>query len=91
MFDPRQWNFVADMNYSGSVTISDVWLWFKWLYFYPGDGLVYFLVNKIPDIGRFFEITNSSYGGILSGVVSFFVWIIALGVLGVVSNKQYKI
>ena len=76
MFYSRQWNFIADMNYSGSITIYDVWSWLKWLYFYPGDGFVYFLVNKFPGIGQFFEITYSSYGGVLSGVVSFFVWII---------------
>jgi len=29
MYDLRQWSFVADMNYSGSITISDVWLWIK--------------------------------------------------------------
>ncbi len=76
MFDPRQWTFVADMNYSGSITISDVWLWFKWLYFYPGDGSVYFLVNVVPGFGQFLEITYNSYGGILSGIISFFGWII---------------
>ena len=86
MYDPRQWSFVTDMNYSGSVTISDVWLWFKWLYFYPGDGLVYFLVNGAPKIGQFLEITYSSYGGVLSGVVSFIVWIIALGILGAIQD-----
>jgi hypothetical protein len=84
MYDPRQWAFVADMNFSGSITISDVWLWFKWLYFYPGDGFVYFLFNKIPDVGHFFEITYSSYGGVLSGIVSFCVWITATFILWVI-------
>ncbi|TLF45098.1 hypothetical protein FEI13_18445 [Halomonas urmiana] len=88
MYDPRQWTFVADMNYSGSVTISDIWLWFKWLYFYPGDGFVYFLVNKAASIGHFFEITYSSYGGVLSGVVSFFVWVFVLSVIGAISDAQ---
>lgn len=88
MYDPRQWTFVADMNYNGSITISDVWLWCKWLYFYPGDGFVYFLVNTIPNIGHFFEITYSSYGGVLSGIISFFAWIITLGIIGAMSNAQ---
>ena len=87
MFDTRQWDFVADMNNSGSITISDIWLWFKWLYFYPGDGLVYFLVNKVPSIGHFFEVTYNSYGGLLSGVISFFVWIIALGIFGAILDE----
>ena len=70
----RQWTFVPDMNYSGSITISDVWLWFKWLYFYPGDGVVCFLLNIVPGFGQFLEITYDSYGGTLSGIISGFVW-----------------
>lgn len=87
MYDPRQWSFVADMNYSGSITISDVWLWFKWLYFYPGDGFIYFLINGVSDIGRFLEITYSDYGGMLSGVVSFIVWVVGLGILGALADE----
>jgi hypothetical protein len=78
MHGQREWVFMADMNYSGSITISDVWLWVKWLYFYPGDGFVYFLLNAAPDLGHFFEITYSSYGGVLSGAFSFFFWFVAL-------------
>ncbi len=76
MNDPRIWGFVADMNFNGSVTISDVWLWTKWLYFYPGDGLVYLLLNKAPQISSFFEMTLSSYDGVFSGIVSFIIWFI---------------
>jgi len=75
-YDPRQWSFIADMNYSGNITISDVWLWFKWLYFLPGDGLLYFLIHKMTKIAEFFEITFDSYGGFLSGTVSLIVWVI---------------
>ena len=81
MSDPRQWSFITDMNYSGSVTISDVWLWFKWLYYYPGDGFIYFLINQIPDVGHFLEITNSNYGGALSGTVSFIAWFLVLATI----------
>lgn len=81
MRDERQWSFVVDMDYSGSITISDVWLWFEWLYFYPGDGVIYFLVNKVPDVGRFLEITHSDYGGVLSGAVSFVAWFIVLAII----------
>ena len=87
MFDPRQWGFVADMNYTGSITISDVSLWFKWLYFYPGDGLVYFSINRVPKFGQFFEISYNSYGGNVSGIVSFFVWIIVLGILAAILDN----
>ena len=40
----------------------------KLLYFYPGDRLVYFLVNKVPGVNHFFAITYSSVDGVLSGV-----------------------
>lgn len=77
MYGSREWVFIEDMNYSGSITISDVWLWFKWLYFYPGDGVVYSLLNVVPELGHFFEITYSSYGGVLSGITSLLFWVIA--------------
>ena len=77
-YDPRQWSFVADMNYNGLVTISDVWLWFKWLYFYPGDLFIYLSVNSFPSFASFFEISYNDYSGFLSGVVSFVLYSIAI-------------
>ena len=86
MDDPRLWSFVADMNFDGSISISDVWLWIKWLYFYPGDGLVYLLLNKAPSIASFFEMAISSYGGVFSGIVSLvFFGIIATASVPLVS------
>jgi len=84
MGDPRQWAFIADMNHTGSITISDVWLWFKWLYFYPGDYIINLLIGT--DMGRFLEVSYYSYGGILSGIISFIIWIIVLGIIGLMSN-----
>jgi len=90
MYD-RQWAFVADMNYSGAVTISDVWLWFKWLYFYPGDGLLYSIINGAPPIATFFEITFNSYSGFFSGFVSFFCWLFVLAMFTNLYNWVYLI
>ena len=54
--------------------------------------VVYFLVNMIPDVGQFLEITCSSYGGVLSGSVSIFVWfIIYVVILGAMSNDYSEI
>ncbi len=75
-YNLRVWKFVPDINYDGVVTISDVWLWFKWLFFYPGDGLIYLMITKTPKVAQFLEISYKNYGGILSGVISFFSWII---------------
>jgi hypothetical protein len=70
----RQWEFVADMNRDGSITISDVWLWFTWLYFYPGDLIIRTLGNSA--IGRFFELSATSFGGFWSGAISFLCWLL---------------
>ena len=69
-YKPRMWNFVADMNYDGQISISDIWLWFKWFYFYPGDWIIKFLINNIPSVANFLKISYEDYGGFLSGVVS---------------------
>jgi hypothetical protein len=70
----RTWVFIADMNYDGGVTISDLWLWFKWLYFYPGDALLLLTMEILPSVSAFFEISQADFGGVFSGVISFFVW-----------------
>lgn len=72
----RPWRFVADMNFDGLVTVSDTWLWFKWLYFYPGDLLLLGLMRGAAPVAIFFEISDGSFGGEFSGVVSFFAWLV---------------
>lgn len=81
-YDLRLWSFFADMNGDGAITISDVWLWIKWLYFYPGDGLHYALMHGLPKLAEFFEVSSASYGGGFSGVVSFFAWLCIWAALG---------
>jgi len=44
----RQWAFILDMNRDGAVTISDVGLWMKWLFFYPGDFIHSALIALTP-------------------------------------------
>jgi len=79
MYDPRPSIFFTDMNCSDSITLGDIGLTVKWLYFYPGDAFIHFVVNHVPDMGQLVRITYSSYGGVLSGIVSFFVWGIVFG------------
>ena len=69
-----RWILTADMNQNDTVTISDAWLWVKWFYFLPGDGLLYLFMEKLIPIGQFFELTVTSYGNLFSGIVSFFIW-----------------
>ena len=83
-WDYRLWSFFADMNGDGVVTITDVWLWFKWLYFMPGDFLV--AVVGPTALGRFLELTTSSYGSFGSGFLSFILWMTLFGVASTVAD-----
>ena len=84
----RLWTFQADMNGDGAVTVSDIWLWLKWLWFYPGDWIL--LQFGPTKIGKFFELSPQDYGGRLSGfitfaLVAFFVYML----VEVVSRRAY--
>jgi hypothetical protein len=68
----RSWQFVADMNGNGAVTIRDVWPWMNWLFFLPGDWLI--LVVGPTAVGRFLELGPGSMGGPVSAGISFLVW-----------------
>jgi len=83
-WDYRAWAFAADMNADGAVTITDVWLWFKWLYFMPGDVVIAWIGPS--SLGRFLEITTSSFGDTGSGVTSLILWMFAWG--GVITVQE---
>jgi hypothetical protein len=70
----RLWVFKADMDFNGLVTISDTWLWFKWLFFYPGDFLI-LAIMKFGDIQTFLELSASTFGNWFSGIISFIFWL----------------
>jgi hypothetical protein len=72
--DPRLWNFVADMNGDGAVTLWDLPLWRDWLFYYPGDLLIAFVLRYLPTWAVFLEWNASAYGGTFSGVMSFLFW-----------------
>jgi len=84
----RNWRFVADMNGDGAVTISDVWLWVKWLYFYPGDGVLHLLATNLPSVAKFFEVSTDSYGGYISGFISFFIWLVFFSTCAAMENNK---
>jgi hypothetical protein len=87
----RQWEFIADMNLSGTVTVSDVWLWVKWLYFWPGDGLIYLAITRAPDLAKFFELSASKFGGPLSLFMSFPVWVAFLILMFLTWNMMNRL
>jgi hypothetical protein len=67
------------MNGDGVFTIDDVWLMVKYVYFAPGD-LVIFAHMADPDLPTLFELNASWLYGWASGVISGIAWFIALGI-----------
>jgi hypothetical protein len=67
-----------DMNIDGAVTVSDVGLWFKRLFWLPGDYAIIAAMAWVPRVAQFLEIGPGSLAGLLSGVLSAIVWLMAL-------------
>ena len=74
-----RWFIAKDMNCDGAFTISDVLQWFEWVYFLPGDGLLWALMEW-QSVATFLELTPAAYSGWFSGIVSAFIWFIAMAV-----------
>ena len=75
-----RWVIAMDMNCDGAVTISDVALWVSWLFYVPGDGLLWLLMQH-PDAVIFLELTPSVYFGWVSAIASAVGWLIVVIVL----------
>ena len=73
----RRWNFVADMNFDGLINATDVWLWLKWIFFYPGDFIMQYMLKHAPLLAKGLEVTLESFGGAGSGVLSLWVFMAA--------------
>jgi len=60
----------------GRITLADLHGWFKWLFYYPGDSLIYHFTEGRGDrkTAEFFELTTASYGGETSFFVSLLAW-----------------
>jgi hypothetical protein len=58
----------ADLN----VTITNVWLWLKWLFYVPGDFIVAMFLNTGP--GALWDLSPASFGGWKSAVASVWAW-----------------
>ncbi len=87
-----------DMNLDGRFTISDVelwlpilWDWLGWLYFLPGNLVIWAVLTILPEIGLFLEWTTSSYNGAASGLMSFgllWFWVLFIG-YGVIIGRLF--
>jgi hypothetical protein len=83
-FPMRLWEFREDMNGDGAVTITDVGLWLKWFFFYPGDLIVAGLIGT--PVGNFLELRPSDFGGGWSFTLSLVSWLFAFVCLAVVAE-----
>ena len=61
-------DFRLDMNYDGLFTISDVnmsfwlgWEWLVWLFFLPGNTMIWTLLKYVPILGVFLESVREVY------------------------------
>lgn len=82
-----RWIFEADMNADGVVSISDVWLWIKWVYFAPGDFALLMLMSKAPSLAMFLEIDIFSIFGWLSGLLSAAFFLLVLTALSMFDGE----
>ncbi len=74
---PRQWRFQKDMNGDGKITIRDVPLWIGWLFYYPGDTVLdYLLYYPAGKLSEFFELNPNHYGGGVSFIISLAFWLL---------------
>lgn len=80
-----RWFLAVDMNCDGLFTISDVNAWTHWLFFLPGDMLIWGLMQH-EMTATFFELTPKSYGSIYSGAISVIGWLFVYGIGCAVSS-----
>lgn len=84
-----RWVIATDMNCDGAVTISDVALWVSWLFYLPGDGFLWLLM-QYPEAVVFLELMPSAYGEWISAILSVMGWLIALIVLISIAGASFS-
>ncbi len=74
--ETRNWLFVPDMNTDGIISLGDVWQWFLWLFFYPGDLFIrLFLAAGMENLLYVIEPTSHFYGGLVAGIFACMCWL----------------
>ena len=70
-------------------TISDYWGLFlallKFVYFFPGNFVIYVTMDEYPRVAHFLEFSLESFNGWFSGILSLILWIIFFLTLVVIS------
>jgi hypothetical protein len=84
-----RWYFATDMNGDGVFNFIDVWLMVKYVYFAPGDLLIFAHIAD-PELPTLFEPNASWLYGWASGVFSGIAWLLTLGAIGAITSAILK-
>ena len=83
-------SFVADMNFDGVITISDVIGWLHYFFFFPAK-VVTAMVYNSSKLKEFFEMdcfTGSGLGGITISILAWLIFLHVLGAMAVTSSRS---
>jgi hypothetical protein len=73
-----RWQIAWDMNGDGAVTVSDAWIWLKWIFCAPGDFLLLLFMMYGTAVALLLQIRpGSSLCSFLSVLISVTVWLFA--------------
>jgi hypothetical protein len=71
-----RWQIAWDMNGDSAVTVSDAWLWLKWVGLAPGDFLLLLLGMYGTPVALLLQIRpGSNLYMLLSGIISVAAWL----------------
>ena len=83
MYEPVRgrwsWPKNHDFNGDGVFTISDIFQGIGWVFYAPGDLILYAFLSGKPASVEFLELTYRDYGGVFSTAVSVVTWLIVGG------------
>jgi hypothetical protein len=77
-----RWQTAWDMNHDGSVNLTDVWLFLRWVFFAPGDFVLLALMLYTTGFAALVGIGTQMLFGAVSGAISAVVWILVFGFFG---------
>jgi hypothetical protein len=80
-------NLSADINIDWVYTVSDLPLLIEWIYFAPGDGILWLLMQS-DGLATSFELSQTSYGNWFSAIISALCWLIFMLILAIGRNEH---
>ena len=78
MYDYNErWIIAIDTDGDGAYTLSDLGRWLEYIFFAPGDALVW-LASRVPAVSAYLELSPDWYSTWAPGIASFAVWFVIL-------------